>query len=534
MIVEMGFDINQAKRALEAHDNHLGKAVESLIQEREIQSGFDPTEFAETSYPGIAAQHNSQLHLSSSDEEMDFGSPRRKPPPPPPRSSDTIADTVKQSAETWVSQASIIGQSMLSRASTLIQKGKQVVEKKLNSPPSSQTSFPRWMNVTNNDADLWEADPDAKKLDNNWKPYSDDMEREQQEERARRKRFDSGKMSSSSDDDYELQRSKTPVIPKISTPRPPDVPVVRIPSDQMSLIQQAKEQGNNFFKKGQFQEALQVYSKAMDLTPSEHVLYAVLSNNRAAAYIKQGQYAEAVKDCERARNLLIKLGGDGTIEGIQVKDQLIKAVLRQAGALESMEKFQEAAECYDWLSVHGGSSVAGVVAEGANRCRKASRFNTGQPIFRPKSTEPDLSWLKVEQTSTPPPPRPASTNGSRVLELRQQEEQQAQEQRERFRLKEIVEMRVELWRKGKEDNLRALLCTLADILWPEFGWQPVGLQDLLKPSQVKVRYMKAIARLHPDKVSKKATMEQELLASEIFCTLNRAWDIFKQQPQNVF
>lgn len=59
------------------------------------------------------------------------------------------------------------------------------------------------------------------------------------------------------------------------------------------------------------------------------------------------------------------------------------------------------------------------------------------------------------------------------------------------------------WKKGKETNIRALLSSLDTILWDEFkgDWKPVNLSELITPSQVKIRYMKAIGKLHPDKVS---------------------------------
>ena len=68
-------------------------------------------------------------------------------------------------------------------------------------------------------------------------------------------------------------------------------------------------------------------------------------------------------------------------------------------------------------------------------------------------------------------------------------------------LKDSVEGRLMIWKGGKETNVRALIASLETVLWPELKWQKVGLHELVTPGQVKVRYMKAIAKLHPDKVS---------------------------------
>jgi hypothetical protein len=46
---------------------------------------------------------------------------------------------------------------------------------------------------------------------------------------------------------------------------------------------------------------------------------------------------------------------------------------------------------------------------------------------------------------------------------------------------------------------------LDTVLWPEVGWVKVGMGELLTEGQVKIRYMKAIAKVHPDKVSTHCT-----------------------------
>ena len=57
------------------------------------------------------------------------------------------------------------------------------------------------------------------------------------------------------------------------------------------------------------------------------------------------------------------------------------------------------------------------------------------------------------------------------------------------------------WKAGKETNLRALIASLETVLWPELGWTKVGMAELVSPKQVKIKYTRAIAKVHPDKVS---------------------------------
>ena len=56
------------------------------------------------------------------------------------------------------------------------------------------------------------------------------------------------------------------------------------------------------------------------------------------------------------------------------------------------------------------------------------------------------------------------------------------------------------WRFKREGNIRALLPALDQILWSELEWTPITLSELVTPQQVKIRYMKAINKVHPDKV----------------------------------
>eukprot|EP00758_Cryptobia_borreli_P013101 Tbor_TRINITY_DN5805_c3_g6::TRINITY_DN5805_c3_g6_i1::g.6755::m.6755 len=60
-----------------------------------------------------------------------------------------------------------------------------------------------------------------------------------------------------------------------------------------------KQEGNYSFIGKQFDEALRNYSKAIDLDPSNHVLY----NNRAAAYYELKQYDASLRDAKKALEL---------------------------------------------------------------------------------------------------------------------------------------------------------------------------------------------------------------------------------------
>lgn len=58
------------------------------------------------------------------------------------------------------------------------------------------------------------------------------------------------------------------------------------------------------------------------------------------------------------------------------------------------------------------------------------------------------------------------------------------------------------------------------ILWPNSGWLPVPLADIIETSQVKKSYQKARLCLHPDKLQQRgATSQQKYIADKAFSIL---------------
>ncbi|CAF0872270.1 unnamed protein product [Adineta steineri] len=87
-------------------------------------------------------------------------------------------------------------------------------------------------------------------------------------------------------------------------------------------------------------------------------------------------------------------------------------------------------------------------------------------------------------------------------------------------------LKVREWTEGKKRNIRALLCSLSDITWPECGWRGCQMSELLTPDQVKKVYRRAVLYIHPDKLRGDPN---EPLAKLIFVELNEAWSQFEQQ-----
>ncbi|XWS31136.1 hypothetical protein CRYUN_Cryun23aG0051700 [Craigia yunnanensis] len=117
-----------------------------------------------------------------------------------------------------------------------------------------------------------------------------------------------------------------------------------------------------------------------------------------------------------------------------------------------------------------------------------------------------------------------------VAEKNQRELQVQRDQAERHRFAETLDVEIKRWGAGKEGNLRALLSTLQYVLWPECGWQPVSLTDLITAAAVKKAYRKATLCIHPDKVQQKgANLQQKYVAEKVFDLLKEAWNKFNSE-----
>nr|DAD24690.1 TPA_asm: hypothetical protein HUJ06_026154 [Nelumbo nucifera] len=120
---------------------------------------------------------------------------------------------------------------------------------------------------------------------------------------------------------------------------------------------------------------------------------------------------------------------------------------------------------------------------------------------------------------------------AKALAVKNERDLQTQrEQAERHRIAETLDVEIKRWAAGKEGNLRALLSTLQYVLWPECGWQPVSLTDLITSASVKKVYRKATLFIHPDKVQQKgANLQQKYIAEKVFDLLKEAWNKFNSE-----
>lgn len=318
----------------------------------------------------------------------------------------------------------------------------------------------------------------------------------------------------------QLKREK-PTPPKPSPRPPPKSPSPPIFTDPATLLYAEKErkQGNYLFNKNQFVEAESAYTLAINALPPGSTELVLLCNNRAAARLKQSKYQGCLTDCAMAIDVARKQMMSGS-QDPALKQQMIKALHRKASALEGLCLFEAAIQVYEeYVRLDGSRSAQ--VTQGIMRCqqaildiKKGQQKRPPQQPPRPTSSGTFKPATNNEYTAFPDidfnmfiPQQQNKANleeinkSKAVQEMRDREKKREAEETERLLKEDQVNAHISVWKTGKDKNLRALLGSLELILWPGVQWKGVQMSELLEPRKCKVTYMKAIAKVHPDKVS---------------------------------
>ncbi|KAL5728184.1 Hsp70-Hsp90 organizing protein 3 [Ranunculus cassubicifolius] len=93
------------------------------------------------------------------------------------------------------------------------------------------------------------------------------------------------------------------------------------------MADEAKAKGNAAFSSGNFNEAIKFFTQAIDLSPTNHVLYS----NRSASYASLNKYSEALEDAKKT---------------VELKPDWPKGYSRLGAAYQGLSKFDEAIESY--------------------------------------------------------------------------------------------------------------------------------------------------------------------------------------------
>ncbi|XP_075145406.1 unc-45 myosin chaperone [Haematobia irritans] len=160
-----------------------------------------------------------------------------------------------------------------------------------------------------------------------------------------------------------------------------------------------KDKGNEAFKEGKWEEAVQFYTKAIR-KGDKHKELPIFYKNRAAAYLKQSKWELALEDCN---------------ESLKLAPKDPKALFRRAQAYEGLEKFGEAyKDATDLFKADPGNQsvqpmlkrlhliVQEKAAENARTSTKVQQmmelaFDVGTPLEKRRSAANNLLVLAKDE-----------------------------------------------------------------------------------------------------------------------------------------
>ncbi|RLN96068.1 hypothetical protein BBJ28_00020849, partial [Nothophytophthora sp. Chile5] len=122
-----------------------------------------------------------------------------------------------------------------------------------------------------------------------------------------------------------------------------------------------KTKGNAALSAGNPKEAVECYTKAIELNPKDHVFYS----NRSAAYLSLDDAEHALEDAESC---------------IQTKPDWAKAYSRKGAALHALKRYDDATAAYgDGLKVDATNAAC---LSGVEEVKKAQQA-AAQAMFNP-------------------------------------------------------------------------------------------------------------------------------------------------------
>ncbi|CBZ52820.1 LOC100145185 protein, related [Neospora caninum Liverpool] len=158
--------------------------------------------------------------------------------------------------------------------------------------------------------------------------------------------------------------------------------------------------------------------------------------------------------------------------------------------------------------------ASGVATAGRPACQGTARLH--------KVEMPNRDDLVADRIS-----RTESRIQEKLQEAQERRQQELSKMQERLTIPDEVQLQLEKWAKssdGKYKDIRTLLCTVHEVLWPGADWQPVSISTLMISSQVKKHYRKALLLTHPDK-HQSSSAEQLFRAEKIFQAFNEAFKV---------
>ncbi|AGO10712.1 AaceriAGR352Cp [[Ashbya] aceris (nom. inval.)] len=302
---------------------------------------------------------------------------------------------------------------------------------------------------------------------------------------------------------------------------------VPISTLELSGYQDFNQMAAASYKKGDYHTACQDYIKSLNTLPLAHPLRIIALSNIVTTQIKIGEHSESMKNINLAIQLLQDAPFDAHIQDTSpprtYKEFWQKIMTRKAELLEMQENYDAALSVYQALISRGYAPK--LVLDGKTRCQKACNIQKGS--VGPAYLTPKIQREK-ESTSRKQSPSAAQGKMEELKRVQAQHHEIEKQENERFGLHDKVESRILSWTAGKNTDLRHLLLGLPALLtW--MNADQIIASDLVMPKKVKISYLKAISKTHPDKLPRSLGLEEKMIAEHVFITLTKAWEIFKEE-----
>lgn len=284
----------------------------------------------------------------------------------------------------------------------------------------------------------------------------------------------------------------------------------------------AKDKATEAYKSGDYTTALDNYNICLGKLSPNHEFRVIILSNLALVYKLSGHLKESLQSVEEA----LKLIDESEIPNSQViivekpaKYWYTKLIMVKAEVLELLERFEASLDNYQILIKKLGCTDKKVM-DGKRRVDK---------IVNPQSHKPAKASPRPSATPTPRASTP-------IQKPRQQQQQQQPNNEEvDVLIRDQIDNRIQQWAASKQNNLRAMLTNLDEIIPGKIAMKEslrkLTLNDLMLPKQVKIQYLRVISYIHPDKLASqcKGDKETELMCNGVFIILNKRWEAFRQE-----
>lgn len=225
-----------------------------------------------------------------------------------------------------------------------------------------------------------------------------------------------------------------------------------------------------------------------------------------------GHLRDSLTNIDEAQKLIAPeeiISAQRTISDKPIKYWSIKLLSVKAEVLELLEKYPESLELYLMLIQKFNCNDKKFM----EAKRRVDKIVNPQNYSRPKSS--NSSSPAPSRSATPNTPKPKVTKEEEIDPL----------------FKDGINERIQKWAESKQNNLRAMLTNLNEIIPATVSMNDksrnLTLNDLMLPKQVKIQYMKVISSIHPDKLASQPK-ELQLICTGVFIILNKAWEDFKE------